>query len=107
MTKQTRRTHCPSFNAQVALAAIKGEKTLAELTNLFEVHPAQIVASKAHLQEGAAGAFGAGPAATETVPVSAPAGPTPLETAPSDPAAASPPAAAHPGSTRRCPGIGA
>ena len=31
MTKRTRRTHAPSFKAKVALAAIKGEKTLAEL----------------------------------------------------------------------------
>ena len=33
MTKRTRRTHSPAFKAKVALAAIKGEKTLAELAN--------------------------------------------------------------------------
>ena len=44
MAKRTRRTHSAGFNAQVALAAIKGEKTLAELAKLFDVHPAQIVA---------------------------------------------------------------
>jgi transposase-like protein len=49
MTKRTRRTHSPGFNAKVALATIKGEKTLAELAELFEVHPAQIVAWKAQL----------------------------------------------------------
>jgi transposase-like protein len=68
MTKRTRRTHSPGFKAKVALAAIKGEKTLAELAKLFDVHPAQIVAWKAQLQEGAAGVFGSGPAA-ETAPV--------------------------------------
>ena len=69
MTKRTRRTHSPSFKAKVALAAIKGEKTLAELAKLFDVHPHQITAWKAQLQEGAAGVFGSGPATTETAPV--------------------------------------
>ena len=53
----------------MALAAIKGEKTLAELAKLHDVHPAQIVAWKAQQQEGAAGVFGAGAGATETAPV--------------------------------------
>ena len=64
MTKRTRRTHSPGFKAKVALAAIKGEKTLAELAKLFDVHPHQITAWKGQLQEGAAGVFG-GTAATE------------------------------------------
>ena len=66
MTKRTRRTHSPGFKAKVALAAIKGEKTLAKM---FDVHPHQITAWKAQLQEGAAGVFGSGPAATEAAPV--------------------------------------
>ena len=68
MTKRTRRTHSPGFKAKVALAAIKGEKTLAELAKLFDVHPGQIMAWKAQLQEGAAGVFGSGPAAGEAAP---------------------------------------
>lgn len=62
MTKRTRRTHSPAFKAKVALAAPKGEKTLAELAKLFDVHPHQIAAWKAQLQEGAAGVFGPGAA---------------------------------------------
>ena len=69
MTKRTRRTHSPGFKAKVALAAIKGEKTLAELAKLFDVHPHQITAWKAQLQEGAAGVFGSGLAAADAVPV--------------------------------------
>ena len=69
MMERTRRTHSPGFKAKVALAAIKGEKTLAELAKLFDVHPHQITAWKAQLQEGAAGVFGSGSAAPETAPV--------------------------------------
>ena len=69
MTKRTRRTHNPGFKAKVALSAIKGEKTLAELAKLFDVHPHQITAWKAQLQEGAAGVFGSGSAAPETAPM--------------------------------------
>ena len=59
MTKRTRRTHGPAFKAKVALAAIKGEKTLAELAKLFDVHPGiRSRRGKAQLQEGAAGVFG-------------------------------------------------
>jgi transposase-like protein len=39
MTKKSRRTHSPAFKAKVALAAIKGEKTLSELAQQFDVHP--------------------------------------------------------------------
>jgi transposase len=58
MSKRPRRNHTPAFKAKVALAAIKGEKTLADLAQQFDVHPNQITHWKAQLQEGAAGVFG-------------------------------------------------
>ena len=58
MTRRARRTHTPAFKAKVALAAIKGEKTLAELAQQYDVHPNQITAWKAQVLEGAAGLFG-------------------------------------------------
>ena len=58
MTRRTRRNHSPAFKAKVAVSAIKGEKTLADLAQLYDVHPKQITAWKAHLLEGAAGLFG-------------------------------------------------
>ena len=60
MTKRPRRNHTPAFKAKVALAAIKGEKTLAELAQQFDVHPNQITQWKGQLLEGAAGVFGNG-----------------------------------------------
>jgi transposase len=54
MTRRARRNHTPAFKAKVALAAIKGEMTLAQLAEQFDVHPNQITAWKALLQEGAA-----------------------------------------------------
>ena len=58
MTKRTRRNHSPAFKAKVALAAVKGEKTLAELAQQFDVHPNQITTWRGQLIEGAAGVFG-------------------------------------------------
>jgi transposase len=58
MTKRTRRNHSPAFKAKVALAAVKGEKTLAELAQQFDVHPNQITTWRSQLLEGAAGVSG-------------------------------------------------
>ena len=58
MTKRVRRNHSPAFKAKVALAAIKGEKTLADLAQQFDVHPNQITQWRSQLLEGAAGVFG-------------------------------------------------
>ena len=52
MTRRARQTHAPAFKAKVALAAIKGEKTLSE------VHPNQITAWKAQVMDSFAGLFG-------------------------------------------------
>ena len=60
MTKRPRRNHTPAFKAKVAIAAIKGEMTLAQLAEHFDVHPNQITAWKSLLQEGAADVFGPG-----------------------------------------------
>ena len=60
MSKRPRRNHTPGFKAKVALAAIKGEMTLTQLAEHFDVHPNQITAWKGLLQEGAADVFGAG-----------------------------------------------
>ena len=67
MTRRPRRNHSPAFKAKVALADIKGEKTLAELAQQFDVHPNQITQWRSQLLEGASGIFGA-PAASEAAP---------------------------------------
>ena len=68
MTKRTRRTHSAAFKAKVALAAVRGDRTLTELTQQFDVHPNQITEWKRQLQERAADVFGAaGMASTEPV----------------------------------------
>ena len=57
MSKRPRRNHSPAFKATVALAAVKGEKTLAELAQLFDVHANQITQWRRQLLEGANGVF--------------------------------------------------
>ena len=69
MTKRNRRTHSPAFKAKVALAALKGDKTLAELAQQFEVHQNQITDWKKQLQERVADVFEAGNAVPAAPPV--------------------------------------
>lgn len=69
MTRRPRRNHQPAFKAKVALAAIKGEKTLAELAQQFDVNRKQITTWKSQLLDGAAGVFGSGAASAEVAPV--------------------------------------
>ena len=58
MSKRLRRNHSPAFKAKVALAAVKGEKTLADLAQQFDVHANQITQWRSQLLEGAAGVYG-------------------------------------------------
>lgn len=67
MTRRACRNHSPAFKAKVALAAIRGERTLSELAGQFDVHPDQITQWRLQLLEGASGVFGAA-AATEAAP---------------------------------------
>ena len=64
MSRRPRRNHAPGFKAKVALAAIKGDRTLAELAEQFDVHPNQITIWKAQLESGAADIFSSNGIAT-------------------------------------------
>jgi len=69
MPRRPRRNHTPAFKAKVALAAVKGEKTMAELSQEFDVHANQIKQWKDQLLEGATGIFGAEARVEDQVPV--------------------------------------
>jgi transposase len=55
--KRPRRNHSATFKAKVALAAIKGDKTLVELSEQFKVHPNQIGQWRLDLLERASEVF--------------------------------------------------
>jgi transposase-like protein len=57
MSRRSRRNHTPAFKAKVALAAIKDDRTLAQLAEQFDVHPNQISTWKDQLLEGASEVF--------------------------------------------------
>jgi transposase len=69
MTKRPRRNHSADFKAKVALAAIRGEKTLIELSQQFDVHPNQIKQWKDQLLAGASGVFGGEAKSDAAVPM--------------------------------------
>ena len=60
MNRRPRRNHTPAFKARVALAAIKGDRTIAQLSEHFDVHPNQITTWKSQLESSASDIFGSG-----------------------------------------------
>ncbi len=63
MGRRPCRNHSPAFKAKVAVAAIKGERTLIELAQNFDVRPNQIKPWRDQLFEGATGVIGEAPKA--------------------------------------------
>ena len=55
--KTSRRKHSPAFKAKIALEALRGDKTIAEIASQYEIHPNQIMQWKKQLSEEAAGIF--------------------------------------------------
>lgn len=62
MSRRSRRNHSSVFKAKVAIAAIKGDQTVAELAKQFDVHPNCITKWKQQLLDSAAGIFDGGEA---------------------------------------------
>lgn len=83
MSKRSRRTHSSVFKAKVAIAALREDKTLAELAQQYEVHPTQITEWKRQLQDKAADVFGGAgqvnPATADLKPLHAKIGQQALE----------------------------
>ena len=68
MSRRPRRNHTPAFKAKVAIAAIKGDRTIAQIAEQFDVHPNQVATWKTQLEGGAADVFGAGGNSTPATP---------------------------------------
>ncbi len=58
MSRRPRRNHSPAFKAKMAVEAIKGEKSLIELSQAYDVHPNRVKQWRDQLLEGATGVFG-------------------------------------------------
>ena len=68
MSRRPRRNHTPAFKAKVAIAAVKGERTIAQIAEQFDVHPSQVTAWKTQLEGGAADVFGPGGSSPPAAP---------------------------------------
>jgi transposase len=68
MKKRARRNHTPAFKAKVAVAALKNDRTIAQLAEQFDVHPNQITSWKEQLLAGAADVFERGGNAKSSTP---------------------------------------
>src|SRR5215831_702013 len=68
MSRRPRRNHTSAFKAKVAIAAIKGDRTLVQLAEQFDVHPNQISTWKDQLLEGAAEVFATSSSARPSTP---------------------------------------
>ena len=66
MSRRPRRNHSAAFKAKVALAAVKGDRTIAQLAEHFDVHPNQITAWKSQLEASASEIFGPGSGTRDT-----------------------------------------
>src|ERR1700746_2855306 len=66
MSRRPRRNHSPAFKAKVALGGIKGDRTIAQLAEHFDVHPNQITTWKSQLEASASEIFGPGGGAPAT-----------------------------------------
>jgi transposase-like protein len=69
MSRRPRRNHSPAFKAKVAIAAIKGERTIAQIAEQFDVHPNQVTTWKAQLEGGARDVFDNGTGIAQEPPV--------------------------------------
>lgn len=69
MARRSRRNHSPAFKAKVAIAALKGDQTVAEIAKRFDVHPNLVTQWKTQLAENAMVAFDGGRPETEKVDV--------------------------------------
>ena len=68
MSRRPRRNHSAVFKAKVAIAAIKGERTIAQIAEQFDVHPNQVTTWKTQLEGGAADVFDGGTGSAPAAP---------------------------------------